>query len=112
MIEESAVGRAGAEFPVPVERGKVVEFARAVLGEDLVADDPSAVPGTFLTTAGFFWQTVEQTPLKPGDLNPQRVLHGEQEFVFYGMPPCPSQTLRARTRISNVRRRRASAEGR
>lgn len=105
MIDESAVGRTGASYTVPVESGKVLEFARAVHGEDLVSDGDVVIPGTFLTTAVFFWQTPEANPLKPGDLDAQRVLHGEQEFVFHGPPPRPPATLRAQARISNVRRR-------
>lgn len=110
MIDDSAIGRTGAPFRVPIERGKVLEFARAVRASDQVEDN-RVVTGTFLTTAGFFWQPAESNPLQPGDLDSQRVLHGEQEFVYHGPPPSSPATLIAQTSIGSVRTREGSRGG-
>lgn len=110
MIDDSAIGRTGAPFRVLIERGKVLEFARAVRASDQVEDN-RVVTGTFLTTAGLFWQPAESNPLQPGDLDSRRVLHGEQEFVYHGPPPSSPTTLIAQTSISSVRTREGNRGG-
>ena len=88
--------QAGAPFKMIVERGKIREFARATKSTNpdyLKADDPVA-PATFLVTSAF-WQ---DAPVRQAGANGagagagagagyERLLHGAQEFIFFGEPP-------------------------
>jgi acyl dehydratase len=93
-------GGAGAErvieFELPVELGKVREFALAVGEDNPIFFDPEAarvqgLPGVVAPPTF----TVSQVWSVPRDvreerlgtnLDPRRVLHGEQEFVYRRLP--------------------------
>jgi N-terminal half of MaoC dehydratase len=81
-------------YQMPVERGKIREFAKATHAQNpaYVADEP-VIPPTFLTTARLVWEPEDQGPAHEVDLDLQRLLHGEEEYVFYGPPPRAGQTL-------------------
>jgi hypothetical protein len=67
-----------------VERGKIGEFARAVLNESDDYSQPDAVaPPTFPQTLAF-WRARAGRPRQPGrsGMDMRRVLHGEQEFEY------------------------------
>lgn len=96
-------------FELPVERGKVREFALAV-GEDnpihldveaaRAAGFPDIVaPPTFTVTQ--IWQVPrEEREVRLGaNLDYKRVLHGEQEFVYRRLPVA-GETLKGVMRIS------------
>ena len=104
MANQDAVGRSGPEFEMVVERGKVREFARAT-GSSSPAyfgvPDP-VVPPTFLTTS-VFWQPPSTADLyRELAMDPRRVLHGEQEYLFTGVPPRAGTTLHARTTVEEI----------
>lgn len=87
-----------------VEEGKVREFARAVNSSNpaYVADGPQATsPVTFLASSAF-WQGREHSPWGDTPLNWERILHGEQEFVFPGPPPAAGTELTAEARIDRI----------
>ena len=97
------------EFDLPIERGKVTEFALAV-GEDnpvffdveaaRLAGFPDVVaPPTFTVTQ--IWQVSrEDREAKLGaNLDYARVLHGEQEFVYKRLP-FAGEILKGRMQIS------------
>jgi hydroxyacyl-ACP dehydratase HTD2-like protein with hotdog domain len=89
---------------VVVEEGKVREFARAVKSSNpaYVGAGPQATsPPTFLASS-VFWQGRENSPWGDIRLNWQRILHGEQEFVFTGPPPGAGTELTAESRIDRV----------
>ena len=103
-METGLEGRSGAPFRVVVEEGKVREFARAVKSSNpaYVADGPQPTsPPTFLASSTF-WQGSESSPWGDTRLNWQRILHGEQEFVFPGPPPAAGTELTAQARIDRV----------
>jgi hypothetical protein len=56
MVDKSAVGATDEPFTMPVERGKIREFARATMSSaPEYSDDPVApIPPTFLTTVSFW----------------------------------------------------------
>jgi acyl dehydratase len=83
-------------FDLPIERGKVREFALAVGEDNPIYFDTQAArlqglpdivaPPTFTVTQ--IWQVSrEEREAKLGaDLDYKRVLHGEQEFVYQRLP--------------------------
>src|SRR5690606_25589971 len=85
---EPGRGRSGLmAFEVPIERGKIREFARATGSANPAYDGPDAViPPTFLTTAGNFWATPADLPTGELGFELARVLHGEEEYEFFGAP--------------------------
>ena len=97
------------EFDLPVERGKVREFALAVGEDNPVFLDPQEAlrqgfpdilaPPTFSVTQ--IWQVPrEEREARLGaNLDYERVLHGEQEFVYRRLPVA-GEVLRGRMRIS------------
>ena len=89
-------------FEVRVEHGKIREFARAAMSTDPAYQGADPVsPPTFLTTAGFFWQTAESKAAAVHGLDPQRTLHAEQEYIFHGEPPRAGQVLTVTARIAD-----------
>jgi acyl dehydratase len=97
------------EFELPVERGKVREFARAV-GEDnpIFFDQAEArrhgfpdvvAPPTFTVTQLWQVEREEREERLGARLDYARVLHGEQEFV-YARLPFAGEVLRGVMRIA------------
>jgi acyl dehydratase len=97
------------EFDLPVERGKVREFALAVGEDNPVLLDPEEArlqgfpdvlaPPTFTVTQ--IWQVPreERESRLGADLDYERVLHGEQEFVYRRLPVA-GEVLKGTLRIS------------
>jgi N-terminal half of MaoC dehydratase len=102
-MDRSIEGTRGKPFRVVVEEGKVREFARAVKSSNpAYMEGPQATsPPTFLASA-VFWQRPENSPWGGTRLNWQRILHGEQEYVFHGPPPAAGTELVAEARIDRV----------
>jgi hypothetical protein len=101
-MAEAVVGVTGRPFTMRVELGKVREFARATKSSNpayLESETPVS-PVTFLMTAAL-WQGPENRP-SGGPRSYERVLHGEQEFVFHGEPPRAGTVLTGRSRIDRV----------
>ncbi|HKY74761.1 MAG TPA: MaoC family dehydratase N-terminal domain-containing protein [Acidimicrobiia bacterium] len=102
-MDKSIEGNRGKPFRVVVEEGKVREFARAVKSSNpAYLEGPQATsPATFLASS-VFWQRPENSPWGGAKLNWERILHGEQEFVFPGPPPAAGTELTAEARIDRV----------
>ncbi len=89
-------------FEVRVEQGKIREFARATMSSNpAYQQDNAVIPPTFLTTAGFFWQTAESKAAAAHGLDPRRTLHAEQEYVFHGELPRAGAVLTASSRVTD-----------
>ena len=104
MANKDAVGREGPAFTMSVERGKVREFARATKSEhpDYLDDPAPPVPPTFLTSATF-WQPPDAASVwRDLDIDLRRLLHGAQEYVFFGPPPRAGQDLTVQTRVEEI----------
>ena len=96
-------------FELPIERGKIREFALAVGEDNPIFFDPEAArrqglpdvvaPPTFTVTQ--IWQVSrEERERRLGaNLDYERVLHGEQEF-FLERLPVAGEVLRGRMRIA------------
>jgi len=91
--------QAGAPFKMIVERGKIREFARATKSTNpdyLKADNPVA-PTTFLVTSAF-WRDAPVRQAGASGAGYERLLHGAQEFIFFGEPPRAGTVLNVQTR--------------
>jgi hypothetical protein len=113
VADQSAVGTTSERREIPLERGKIREFARATMSESpTYVDDPApVVPPTFLTTVRFWMPEGEQVHQLLG-LDLHRVLHGGQEYVFHGPPPRAGTTLEFRTRVDKVYEKEGRRGGR
>jgi hypothetical protein len=102
-MDKSMEGRRGKPFRVVVEEGKVREFARAVKSSNpaYMEGPQETSPPTFLASSAF-WQRPENSPWGDTRPNLQRVLHGEQEFLFAGPPPAAGTELTAEARIDRI----------
>ncbi len=89
-------------YEVPIEFGKVREFARATQSRNTAyAERDSFIPPTFLTTARLVWEPRSESPMAQLNLDLRRILHGEEEYIFYGPPPRAGQTLYASSHLGD-----------
>jgi hypothetical protein len=105
MINRSAIGAKGAPFDLWVERGKVMEFARAVRAQhpDHSAGLAPIAPPTFLTTQLFWEKLVEGgNPWALAGMSEERGMHAEQEYVFHGPPPRAGDRLIGQSTITEI----------
>ena len=87
---------------MPIERGKIREFARATRTKHEAFSGPDAViPPTFLCHARLAWEPAEESPLRELDIDVTKILHGEEEYVFHGPPPRAGQTLTVTARLGD-----------
>ena len=101
MANPDSLGRSAAPFTLDVERGKIREFAGATGSSNPAYFDEQPVsPPTFLTTQ-FFWQDEGTNPWPWVELDQQRGLHAEQEYVFHGPPPRAGTRLTATSTITD-----------
>jgi acyl dehydratase len=104
MVDESVIGERQPGYEMEVERGKIREFARATMSRNPdYLDDPDAVsPPTFLITSSFWAPPGSANPAAGLNINLARLLHGGQEFVFFGPPPRVGAKLSAESRVDKV----------
>jgi len=102
-MESSDEAPARTPFQMTIERGKVREFARATKSKnpDYLRADTPVSPTTFLVTSTF-WQDPDSNPMAAGFTSYDRVLHGAQEYVFFGEPPRAGTTLTVQSRPGRV----------
>ena len=97
LPDSDADGNAGRPWELVVERGKIAEFAEAMLCDDPSYRGPAAIiPPTFLTTGGRWAPTGVRVDV---GFDRKRLLHGEQEYTFHGDLPCAGDVLTAQERI-------------
>ena len=103
MAIDDAVGLTDEPTTMPVERGKIREFARACLDDNPEYTEATTppVPPTFLTVRNF-WMSGASSPLARVGLDLQRLLHGGEEYVFHGAPPRAGEELTMQTRVDKV----------
>ena len=103
MVDKSKVGLSDEPATMPVERGKIREFARACKSDDpaYVESTTPAAPPTFLTTTNF-WMGGSTSPLAQLGIDLRRLLHGGQEYVFHGPPPAAGTELTFQTRVDKI----------
>jgi N-terminal half of MaoC dehydratase len=88
---------AGEPWEVVVERGKIAEFADAMLCDDPAYRGPNAIiPPTFLTSAARWAPPGVRVNV---GFERKRLLHGEQEYTFHRDLPTAGDVLTARERV-------------
>jgi hypothetical protein len=108
-VHSDQAANSGRSWEVVVERGKIAEFAAAVESENPAFRGPDAIaPPTFLTTAARW--------APPGvrastGFDRERLLHGEQEYVFHGPPPKAGDVLFATERLTDRYEKRGKRGG-
>jgi N-terminal half of MaoC dehydratase len=102
-IDHSKVGLHDEPATMPVERGKIREFAKACFSDDPAYVDVAqpVVPPTFLTTVNF-WMTASPSLRSRVGIDLRRLLHGGQEYVFHGPPPRAGTDLTFQTRVDAI----------
>jgi hypothetical protein len=104
MADSEAAGPEAPAFTMSLERGKIREFAVATgsgSGEYLTNPKP-VIPPTFLRTAAFWTPSAAGSPLIGIKLDLRRVLHGEQEYTFFGPPPRAGTELTVTQHVESV----------
>lgn len=107
-----APGLAGQPYGMPIEQGKVREFARATkAGDARLTDGPAPfLPPTFLVTNAF-WLEPGSWVLDYGNLDWGRLLSGGAEFTFTGPPLRAGERLTATQRVDEVYRKHGHRGG-
>ncbi|OYO16562.1 dehydratase [Enemella dayhoffiae] len=102
MVNPNAAGTTGETFEMDIERGKIREFAAATGSQHpaYLAENPP-IPPTFLTTQ-IFWAGDQNRVWEAVEMDQQRGLHAEQEFIFHGPPPRAGVRLSATSRIDQI----------
>jgi acyl dehydratase len=108
VLDPKHIGLSGPAFDVPLERGKLREFATAI-GAHLpdYLDQPDAVvPPTFLVMWAYFWGYLLERPggtaLKTIGADQLMSLDGGHSYIYPGAPPRIGQTLRACTEVEDI----------
>jgi hypothetical protein len=102
MADRSIIGTELGATTFPVERGKIREFANAILEDNpaYLEDERPQAPLTFTMTTAF-WPREAGAPVPNLGLNYARVLHGEQEYEYL-KPVQAGDVLTGRSKISDV----------
>jgi hypothetical protein len=88
---------AGRPWEMVVERGKIAEFAEAMLCDDPAYRGPDAIiPPTFLTTGGRWAPPGARVDV---GFDRKLLLHGEQQYTFHGNLPAAGDILTAQERV-------------
>jgi hypothetical protein len=102
------IGQVLFDYEMPVERGKIREFAAATGATDPVYQGPNPpVPPTFLATA-MHWEPQDPPLATRLGLDLGRVLQGCQEYRFMGELPHAGDTLHAETSVESVTGKQSS----
>lgn len=99
-------------YEIPIEHGKIREFARAVKAEAAAYEARDAVvPPTFLTTASFFWNPNSDALSTELGFDMARILHGEESYRYFGPPPRVGDRLTVSARIEDRYERQGGRGG-
>lgn len=105
------IGQVLFAYDMPVERGKIREFAAATGATDAAyrGSNPP-VPPTFLATA-MHWEPQDPPLAALLGLDLTRVLQGGQEYQFIGPLPHAGDVLHAETAVESVTEKSSSRGG-
>ena len=96
------IGQVLFAYDMPVERGKIREFAAATGATDPIYQSAKPpVPPTFLATS-MHWEPQDPSLAELLGLDLGRVLQGGQEYTFFGRLPRAGDLLRAETAVESL----------
>lgn len=103
VVDKNAIGATDEPFTMEVERGKIREFARATMSHsaEYLEDALPPIPPTFLTTVSF-WTPPGESVFAKVKMDLRRLLHGGQEYRFFGPPPRAGTKLTVQTRVADI----------
>lgn len=108
---QQLIGRALFAYEMPIERGKIREFAAATGSTNPSYQEANpTVPPTFLATS-MHWEPQDPPLATALGLNLSRVLQGGQEYAFIGAPPRAGDVLYAETSVESVTEKRSGRGG-
>jgi hydroxyacyl-ACP dehydratase HTD2-like protein with hotdog domain len=101
-VDRSSIGASLGIVTFPVERGKVREFAAAIMDDNPAYQDEKGapIPPTFTMTQQLWPTTFDGAP-PDLSLDFSMVLHGEQEFEYLA-PVNAGDVLTGETKIADV----------
>jgi hypothetical protein len=106
------IGQVLFTYDMPIERGKIREFAAATGAADpIYRSSNPPVPPTFLATA-MHWEPQDPPLATLLGLDLGRVLQGGQEYAFIGPLPHAGDTLHVETLVESVTDKQSSRGGR
>ncbi|MEX2555140.1 MAG: MaoC family dehydratase N-terminal domain-containing protein [Actinomycetota bacterium] len=102
--EDGTTNRVLGRFEMMIERGKIREFARATgaTHSAYFNDERPPIPPTFLASAALWQPPDVPRPYQALGMDLRRVLHGEQEYRFYGSMPRAGDRLVVEIRVESV----------
>ncbi|WP_082698725.1 MaoC family dehydratase N-terminal domain-containing protein [Mycobacterium sp. GA-2829] len=108
---QSLVGKVLFSYDMPIERGKIREFAAATGAAGAIYDGPNPpVPPTFLASS-MHWEPQDPPLATLLGLDLGRVLQGGQEYTFVGPLLRAGDSLHAETSVESVTDKRSSRGG-
>lgn len=92
-------------FEFPIERGKILEFARAIHSDNPSFCGPNAIaPPTFLAVAaavwGYSWEVPGDSPLAEVGFDASKGLQLEEDYEYFGPPPSAGTVLTGQITLS------------
>src|SRR5688500_6973735 len=101
-MDTSIIGASLGKVIFPVERGKIREFATAILDDNpLYVEEETPPPPPTFTIAQLFRPSVVDEPPPDLEINFSLVVHGEQEYEYIE-PVQAGDTLTGETRVADV----------
>jgi len=110
MPVEDLIGKEFPPFELPIERGKIREFAMAIGDDNPIYSDPAQAaqtefrdiiaPPTFTVTKAF-WRKGASVVSEMAGLDPRFRLHGEEEFEYY-QPILAGDLLTCRSKVTEA----------
>src|SRR5438270_7126878 len=100
MADKSLIGTEMGTVTFPVERGKVREFANAILDDNPVYQEEGPPAPLTFSMAQAFWPR-EGGDLSKININYAMVVHGGQEFEYLA-PVRGGDTITGRTRMADA----------
>lgn len=117
MPAEDHVGLTGPPFQMEIERGRIMDFARASYAPvaEFIDDPHPVIPAPFLVTAQYTWgyslERPRGTVLDQIDHDLTVPLHATESYEFFGEPPRAGDVLACSTGLESVRRKTGSRGG-
>ena len=90
-------------YTMPIELGKIREFARAVKSRNPAhKGEVPVIPPTFLVSSRTLWEPAQESGIAKLGFDFKRILHAEEEYVFHGSLPRAGQKLTVEAHVADT----------